>query len=97
FRWAEGNYDQLPLLAEDLLRLNIGRDKQYRRNTLENPGGLGRHSNSPFAPFRASQIDASGWGSNRHPPEAVSKMTTEHFGQGTGAINECLARDGVGC
>ena len=23
FRWAEGNYDQLPVLAEELLRLNI--------------------------------------------------------------------------
>jgi hypothetical protein len=66
---------------------------------------VGHHSNSPFAlhsvPCRSTHsVD----GSNRHPPEAVSKTTTEHFGQATGAINECLlAREGsppagaVGC
>jgi hypothetical protein len=51
---------------------------------------VGHHSNSPFAPHSVSRKSTHPvGGSNRHPPEAVSYTTTEHFGQATGAISEC--------
>src|SRR5205807_8800101 len=49
---------------------------------------VGHHSGSPFAPQSVpSRSTHPVGGSNRHPPEAVSYATTEHFGQATGAIN----------
>src|SRR5580704_7693417 len=51
---------------------------------------VGYHWTSPFAPQAVSHRSTHpAGGSNRHPPEDVSYTTTEHFGQATGAINEC--------
>jgi hypothetical protein len=60
---------------------------------------VGHHSSPPFAPHSVSRKSTHPvGGSNRDPPEAVPDATTEHFGQATGAINECLlASEGDSC